>query len=285
MNRRIVLLVVLALTLTTPAFAGGTWHKSVAAAQKVAKEKNQLILVDMFAQWCGWCHRFEREVFPSEAFQDATKDIVLLRLDTEDKGEGTQYAQKFAVTQLPTFLLLAPDLSLAGMIRGYAPPKDFVVSLNKTRGEFAAFNKRVKDEASIAKDYKQRFELAKEFMSRAAFDKSESRLKKLTTEKGVPQPIRDDAYYHLAMSYAMQNRYDEGLKVIRALHGISKTGDPVERAKLLAGQIYLQQGNLLSAANEFRSFKKAYPNSPLIKNVDMFLPDIERRLAASGKPN
>ncbi len=282
MNRRIVLLVVLALTLTTPAFAGSGWHKTVAAAQKVAREKNQLILVDMFAQWCGWCHRFEREVFPSEVFQNATSDIVLLRLDTEDKGEGTKYAQKFAVTQLPTFLLLAPDLSLAGMIRGYAPPKDFVVSLNKTRGEYDAFQKRLKNEATIEKDYKQRFELAKDLIARAAFDKSDPRLKKLMTEKGVPAAVRDDAYYHLAMSYAMQNRLDEGLKTIRSLQAVSKTGDAVERAHLLAGQIYLQQNNLLAAANEFRVFKKTYPKSPLNKNVDMFLPDIERRLA-SGK--
>ena len=280
MTRRIPLIAMLALVLAVPAFAGGTWHKSVAAASKVAKEKNQLILVDMFAQWCGWCHRFEREVFPSEVFQKATDDIVLLRLDTEDRGEGTQYAQKFGVTQLPTFLLLAPDLSLAGMIRGYAPPREFVTSLQSTRTEYATFQKKVKNEAAIAKDHKQRLELAKEFMTRAAFDKSEPRLKKLMTEKGVPPLIRDDAYYHLAMTYAMQNRFDEGLKTVRSLTAISKTGEPVERARLLAGQIYLQQGNLLSAANEFRTFKKAYPNSPLVKNVDMFLPDIERRLAA-----
>src|SRR5688572_31047069 len=114
MNRRIVLLVVLALTLTTPAFAGAGWHKNVAAAQKVAKEKNQLILVDMFAEWCGWCHRFEREVFPSEAFQKATGDIVLLRLDTEDGKEGTQMARKYGVTSLPTFVLLTPDMTMAG---------------------------------------------------------------------------------------------------------------------------------------------------------------------------
>lgn len=283
MTRRISLLAVLALVVAAPAFAGGTWLKSVAAAQKVAKEKNQLILVDMFAQWCGWCHRFEREVFPSEVFQKATEDIILLRLDTEDRGEGTQYAQKFGVTQLPTFLLLAPDLSLAGTIRGYAPPREFVKSLQTTRDEYNAFAKKVKNEASIAKDPKQRLDLAKEFMTRAAFDKSEPRLKKLMTEKGIPATIRDDAYYHLAMSYAMQNRYDEGLKTVRSLSAISKTGEPVERAKLLAGQIYLQQGNLLSAANEFRAFKKTYPTSPLIKNVDMFLPDIERRLAQSGK--
>ena len=279
-TRRISLLAVLVCVLATPAFAGGTWHKSVAAAQKVAKEKNQLILVDMFAQWCGWCHRFEREVFPSEVFQKATSDIVLLRLDTEDKGEGTQYAQKFGVTQLPTFLVLAPDLTLAGKIAGYAPPNDFVASLKNTRNEYQGFLDRVKNEDKLGKDYKQRMQLAMDFMARGSFDKSDVRLKKLMAEKGVPAAFRDEAYYNLAMSYALQNRLDEGLKTVRALQGLSKTGDSVERARLLAGQIYLQQGNLMSAANEFRSFKQAYPTSPLVKTVDRFLPDIERRLAA-----
>jgi TolA-binding protein len=82
----------------------------------------------------------------------------------------------------------------------------------------------------------------------------------------------------------MQSKLEEALKTVRTLQSVSKTGEPVERARLLAGQVYLQQGNLLAAANEFRAFKKDYPNSPLIKNVDMFLPDIERRLSA-GKTN
>ncbi|HYR29701.1 MAG TPA: thioredoxin family protein [Thermoanaerobaculia bacterium] len=282
-TRRISLLAVLLCALATPAFAGGPWLKTVAAAQKVAKEKNQLILVDMFAQWCGWCHRFEREVFPSEVFQNATKDVVLLRLDTEDKGEGTQFAQKYGVSQLPTFLVLSADLNLAGMIRGYSPPNDFVASLKQTRTEWDAFQKRVKNEGSIAKDYKQRMELAKEFMTRNAWDKAETRFKKLMVEKGVPAAIRDDAYYHQAMVFVMQNKLDDGLKTVRDLQKLSKLGDPVERARLLAGQIYVQKGDLMGAANEFRSFKQQYPSSPHIRTVDMFLPDIERRLRSSGK--
>jgi outer membrane protein assembly factor BamD (BamD/ComL family) len=45
----------------------------------------------------------------------------------------------------------------------------------------------------------------------------------------------------------------------------------------------MQQGNLLGAANEFRSFKKQFPNSSLLPQIDMMLPEIERRLASSGK--
>ncbi len=263
-------------------FAGGPWHKSIAAAQKAAKEKNQLILVDMFAEWCGWCHRFEREVFPSEAFQKATDDIVLLRLDTEDRKEGTELQRKYQVSSLPTFLLLTPDLALAGSIRGYAPPAQFAEMLAETRSKHEVFEKRVKNEAAIAKDYPARLDLAKEFISRTAYDQSEVRLKKLTTEKGVPGSIRDEAYYQLAFLYALQNKFADGLKTIKALTMVSNKGDAVERAKLLAGQIYVAQGNLLGAVNELRAFKKMYPASPHLATVDAVLPDIERRLASNS---
>lgn len=279
MTRRLILAAALALALAPQTFAAGPWHKAIAPAQKIAKEKNQLILVDMFAEWCGWCHRFEREVFPAEAFQNATEDMVLLRLNTEDQKEGTQLARKYQVSSLPTFLLLAPDLSIAGVIRGYAPAPQFVQMLKDTRDKYAAFQNRVKGEASLAKDYPARLELAKEFLTRSAYDKSEPRLRKLMTEKGVPAAIRDEAYYQLAVSFAMQQKFDEGVKTVRDLSAVSKTGDAVEKARLLAGQIYLQQGNLLGARNEFRNFKKEFPKSPLVNNIDAVLPDIERRLA------
>ncbi len=277
--KRPLLIGLVALALSSQAFAGGVWHKSVDAAQKKAKEKKQLILVDMFAEWCGWCHRFEREVFPSQVFQEATEDIVLLRLDTEDKGEGTTLARKYGVTQLPTFVLLAPDLSIAGMIRGYAPPAEFVKMLKETRGKYDSFTQKVAAEPKFGKDYAKHLDLAKEFVERTAFDKSEPRLKKLMTEKGVPAAIRDDAYYHLAMSYVLQNKLDDAMKVARQLSSLSKAGDPVERSRLLVAQIYMQQGNLLGAATELRNFKKDFPSSPLIANVNMILPNIEKRLA------
>lgn len=262
-----------------PRADAGTWLKTVDAAQKAAKEKKQLILVDMFAEWCGWCHRFEREVFPSKPFQDATSDMVLLRLNTEDGKEGTQMARKFGVTSLPTFLLLTPELTSAGQIKGYAPPEPFVVKLKETRNAHTTFTQRVKNESKIAKDYFQRLALAKEFNARNDFGQAEVRLRKLMTEKGVPAAVRDQAYYELAVTYAMQNKLTDAQKVIRELLLLSRFGEAVERARLMLGQTYLQQGNLLAARNEFRNFKDMYPESPLMANIEQVLPELEKRLA------
>jgi thioredoxin-related protein len=276
LNRRIVLAAALALVLAPQTFAGQSWVKTVAAAQKIAKEKNQLILVDMFADWCGWCHRFEREVFPTKVFQDATADMVLLRLNTEDGKEGTQMSRRFGVSSLPTFLLLTPDLTSAGMIRGYAPPEPFVKNLKETRAQHVLFQQRVKNEAKL--DHFARLALAKEFNSRSDFASALPRLQKLMKEKGVPAAVRDQAYYELAFAQAMQNKLTDAQKTIRELLMLSRAGDAVERSRLLLGQTYLQQGNLVAARDEYRSFKDTFPDSPLLGNIEQVLAELEKRV-------
>lgn len=277
---RSILVLTVALAVALPASAG-TWIKTVAEAQKIAKAKNQLILVDMFADWCGWCHRFEKEVFPSAVFQEASRDLVLLRLDTEDRKEGTAMAMRFGITSLPTFLLLTHDLTVAGTIRGYAPPDDFVRTLKQTRAKHDSFMKRVRNEANL--DYTSRLELAKEFAARNAYDESVARLKKLTAEKKIPAGIRDDAWYQLALVYAMQKKFPEALKMIAQLQSVSRLGEAVERAQVLSGQIYAQQGNFKAAHEALLTFKERFPSSVLMNEVDRMLPVIEQHLGSNGR--
>jgi thioredoxin-related protein len=276
--RRNLLLAAAAILLTQQVFAA-TWLKSLATAQKKAKEQNALIFVDLFADWCGWCHKMEQEVFPSEVFQKATENKVLLRLNTEDSGEGTKIAQQFSISTLPTFLLLTPEGTIAGMLHGYLPANDFVRYLNDTENRYKEFEKRVAHESSFAKDYRKRLDLAKEFRSRYALADSEWRLKKLTTEQGVPADVRDQAYYELAFTQVVGKRYDDGLKTIRKFAMVQSRGEPYEKSRLLAGDIYVQQGNYQSAVKEFRAFKANFPKSQFIQNVDVVLPQIEQRLA------
>jgi len=273
--KRTALLAAVAVLLVQQASAG-TWLTSVNAAQKRAKERKQLIFVDMFAEWCGWCHKMEQEVFPSEAFQKATADKVLLRLNTEDGGEGSKLAQKYGISSLPTFLVLTPELTVAGVINGYFPATDAVRIMNSVENGYRDFMKRVADESSIMSDYQKRLNLAKELRAHYALGDSEKRLKKLTRETGVPTDIRDEAWYQLAVTQAMAKKYDDSLKTLKDFATVQSKGTAFERSRLLTGEIYVQQGNYAGAITEYKKFKQAFPNSPLIANVDMVLPQLER---------
>lgn len=277
--KRLVLLAVV-LAAFAPSAIAGPWIKSLTTAQKKAKDNQRLIFVDLFADWCGWCHRMEQEVFPSAAFQTATDDMVLLRLNTEDGGEGTQLAQKFGVNTLPTFLVLTHDLTVAGIIRGYAPPNDFVKTLTDVEKQYKGFLKLMADEPKFGADYDRRLQLAKELHARQKVKDSELRLKKLVVDTKAPAGIRDQSYLELAMVQFESRRYDDSLKTIREFNKVQTKGESLERARVLAGQVYLMQGNLLGAVNELRNFKATYPNSPLVKNVDILLPQIEQQLQA-----
>ena len=280
--KRIALAVALAISLVPQANAG-PWLKSLAAAQKQAKSGNRLIFVDMFADWCGWCHRMEQEVFPSQVFQNATDDLVLLRLNTEDGADGSKLAQKFQVTSLPTFLLITPDLTIAGIIRGYAPAPDFAKSVKESETHYNDFALRVKNESTLGKDYQKRLDLAREFTQRFALSQSETRFKSLTGEKGVPVSIRDQAYYELAVAQIMQKKWDDVIRTVTAFSKVQSKGEAYERSRLALGQAYMEQGNILGAANELRRFKQMFPDSKLNSTVDMILPDLERRLTGKNQ--
>lgn len=272
----------LALLIVPNAFAAG-WLNSTDAAQKQARAKNKVIFVDMFAEWCGWCHEFAKTVAPSEAFQKATDNMVLLKLDTEDGKEGTKLARQFQITNLPTFLILNPDLSIVGVIRGYAPPADFANRINQSMASYRTFAQQLKNESSFATDYQKRLDLAKELRMRQAYDKSASRFLKLTSEKGVPADVRDQAYYELGVVYFLQQKYPDVQKTISSFNKVQTKGEPYERAQLLASDVCLAQGNLKCAADVLRKFKSDFPNSTMIANVDAILPNIERQLGTPRK--
>jgi thioredoxin-related protein len=275
--KRLFLIAVLAV-IVVPQASAGPWLKSLAVAQKKAKDGNQLIFVDLFADWCGWCHRMEQEVFPSQTFQNATDDKVLLRLNTEDGADGTKLARQYNVTSLPTFLLITGDGTMAGLIRGYAPPKEFVQSMKDAEGRYTTFVENVKKEPTFGKDYRKRLDLAIEFGQRQNYAASEARMKRLIEESKAPADIRDETYFNLALTQSLSGKHDEALKTIAAFSKVQNKGATFERARFLAGQIYYEQGNLMAAATELRKFKSAFPKSTFVANVDFLLPQIEAQM-------
>lgn len=280
MKRTASIAALLVLLIVPQASAAGGFLKTVSEAQKKAKAKNQLIFVDLFANWCSWCHRFDKEVVPSEAFQNATRNMVLLRLDTEDGKEGTQFSQRYGVSSLPTFLIVTPDLALAAIVRGYAPPARFVEMMNVGLARHTEFETLLSREQTLAKDYQKRLEIAREFRNRLAWKDAEQRLSKLTTESGVPANMRDEAFYELALLHMQQGNHEKVLKSVAEFDKVQKEGYALERARILIANVYLAQQKYKNALDELQEFKSRFPKSPLIPSVDSMIPAIQRMVPA-----
>lgn len=70
-----------------------TWNKVTTAAElenalTAAKQLNQPIIIDVYADWCVACQPIEKEVFPRTDVQDALKGFTLIQLDLTTYNES-----------------------------------------------------------------------------------------------------------------------------------------------------------------------------------------------------
>jgi TolA-binding protein len=223
----------------------------------------------------------EQEVFPSQAFQNATDDMVLLRLNTEDGADGTNIARQFQATSLPTFLILNGDRQLAGMIRGYQPAPEFVKLLQGEQQKYKDFQVKLKGESAVT-DPQKRLDLAKELRMRYALDQSEQRFQKLVADRSVPAPVRDEAFYELALTQLAAKKYVDSMNTLKKFGKIQKEGENFERSRLLISDVYIAQNNFPAAAENLREFKRTFPKSKFVPNVDYVLPQIEKQIQMTG---
>ena len=104
-------------------------------AQERAKAENKKVLLFMEAEWCGYCKKMYREVFPKESVQDSLhKYFYPVRIDIESKEQvvfnGSKISQQdlgrqFRVTGTPTFVFLASDGSVMGTQPGFIQAEIF----------------------------------------------------------------------------------------------------------------------------------------------------------------
>jgi thiol-disulfide isomerase/thioredoxin len=104
---------------------GITWREgSVEQALNDARDRNTLVLLDVFATWCGPCQKLDAETFNTEVAAAAVRELVTIRVDAE-AGEGPAVAERFKAIAFPSVILLRPDGSEVDRIVGFVDAEDF----------------------------------------------------------------------------------------------------------------------------------------------------------------
>jgi thioredoxin-related protein len=106
------LMIFFSVSLRAQSKEGLVWHTDLTKALEMSfKTKKPVFGFFTGSDWCGWCHKLQRDVFAKQAFMDwAKKNVVLLELDfprgkqlpAELVSQNKNLAQQFGVQGFPT---------------------------------------------------------------------------------------------------------------------------------------------------------------------------------------
>jgi thiol:disulfide interchange protein len=106
-----------------------SWEHSLRSALRTASDQNKVIVVDLYADWCGYCKRMDKTVYSDPKVAALGSEVVFLKLNADDRGEGQQFARQNRVTGLPTTIILDHRGSVVNKRTGYIGSPDQFISL------------------------------------------------------------------------------------------------------------------------------------------------------------
>jgi thioredoxin-related protein len=123
-----------------------TWY-DYEKGVKIAAEKGKPVIIDLFADWCGWCKKMDLEVFSdSEVSKKLNEDYICVRLHMDRNNEEMirykghvltkqEFAVMHGVQGLPTMIFMDRTGNIAQVIPGYINKTRFIPILNFIRDE------------------------------------------------------------------------------------------------------------------------------------------------------
>ena len=89
-----------------------------------AKTEGKLVLIDFYADWCGWCKKLDQETYSKQDVASFLNEkLVCIKIDVE---KDVTLAENSNVSGLPTIVFLSSNGEEVGRIEGYRPPGQFL---------------------------------------------------------------------------------------------------------------------------------------------------------------
>ena len=105
-----------------------TWVYNLSEGLTLARAAKKPLMVDFYAEWCGWCKKLDKNVYTNSEVAALSKEFVCVKVDTDKFGKD---ASKYAVQGLPTIEFLNADGTVIDSLVGYAAAPDFASKMKK----------------------------------------------------------------------------------------------------------------------------------------------------------
>lgn len=245
------------------------WVHSYQMALQEAKKVSKPIFVDVYAEWCQWCHVLDKDVYTDREFIRFMNGYVTAKIDSEDNAEGTQFATKYKVEGLPTLMVIDQEEHVLLRIVGFRSAKDLIHEI-ETVQNLLNLEKTASSESAT-------FELAKQYAQDQMYEEAEPRLKKIAQSSTASGAMKEEALFLLAQVKYHQDQVDQALATLNTYFANYSKGKSAQDALLLMAQLQLDKKENDKAANYMQQFLQRYPDSPDAPKVREVLAQLQQQ--------
>ncbi len=259
--QQLLLSALLVLAPATASAGDDPWLTGVDQAFAAAVDGDRYVLVDLYAEWCGWCKVLEKEVFTSPEFRDFTRDMVLLRVDVDDGAEGSALQARYGANSLPTTLILDSRMVKIGEVKGYSPTPEFIAAARRELEEFEAMLEFF-DQVKRGDDLEMKRRLAEDFHGRGDGARAAA-LYQSMLEQTKPGAAQAWLLYLSADSYRLSGQFSRAESNLERAREVNDAGEPAlrERLDLLGFYIARDSGDCSAAVASLERFLERHPHS------------------------
>jgi thiol-disulfide isomerase/thioredoxin len=253
------------------------WESSLAAALEKAKASGKPVMIDFWAEWCGYCHLLDRTTYRDPSVIRRSAAFVSVKVNSEGSPDEVRIASRYLVNSLPTILFLSPGGRPFLRLSGYLPANRFLMALAEMtrRSAFvldqeAILAREPNDPAALRtlglhaftqitlmaerdpdqRMSKQMFEDAQDLLSRAC-----------RVDQGQAPAERKRVRSALGILHGYEGKFAEAEALLKEALALPADAENDARAYSGLGEIYMMQKKKDLAREAFRQVVEHYPQS------------------------
>jgi thioredoxin-like negative regulator of GroEL len=271
-------LALLVLLGGNPAHAkpGIRWEAGFEEALKKARAAGKPVLVDFWADWCGWCHRLDRTTYVDPAVVRLSEGFVAVKVNTEGAPKDVAIAERYDVSSLPTIAFLSPSGRQVLRLSGFQGPGQFPRTLESAR---QAALKVMGWEATLARNASHAEALAGlgvHLFEQEFYEESRGLLYqaiKVDCDRPVDERKRTRLLLAIVQNY--DRKYPEAETLLK--DGLAQRPPDEYDSKLLyvLGRTYLASGRRNDARDTMRKLLAKHPDTSMAEKARETLKALE----------